>query len=395
MNDITRCSLCGYALQGEVDSEAHAKTLKRIAEAARQEQHEKLNEIRVLHQEEVTKLRSERNALERNVDDQVKRSLAQERERHAAETARLQAEKAAAEDRVAGEVQRKTVELQAQHAAEVAQMKAENELLERRAERIAQESVADVKVQHAAQLENLQREQMETQKRLLERIAQMEKAVVNKRAGVMGEGAEINLHNELIQAFPLDFVQRTGKGPDGGHDLEQRVRNEGGDVVGKIIYESKDTSRWMGEAWLSKIRRYKQEAQADHAVLVTMAFPKDVAHLLVLDGVVVVSPARMVEAVKLLRQQVLFAARTKQSESAKDAKRDALYQFMASNRYTTLASDIAKGHRSIRQWEQEDQKHLNSVWRKRKKVIDSVENAQEELAGEIEDCIGGVGREPD
>jgi len=89
-------------------------------------------------------------------------------------------------------------------------------------------------------------------------------------------------------------VQRTGNGPDGGHDIEQRVRNSAGDVTGKIIFESKDTAKWMGEVWLSKIRRCKQEASADEAVLVTTAFPKKSAHLLVLDGVVVVSPARVV-----------------------------------------------------------------------------------------------------
>src|ERR1051326_4383932 len=106
-----------------------------------------------------------------------------------------------------------------------------------------------------------------------ERVA-MEKKIadlsrrVKKSGGDVGEGAELDLFEELRGAFPDDQIARVKSQP-GILVLDVRYK---GRSSGKILVDA--TPRAAGQhAFVVSLRQAQPELEADHAILATPAFP--------------------------------------------------------------------------------------------------------------------------
>ena len=115
------------------------------------------------------------------------------------------------------------------------------------------------------------------------------------RRNELGEGSEIDLFEQLRDAFEGDRIQRVGKGVNGADVIHEVVHN------GRCAARSSTTPRTAtpGRTGLPPSCSADKLAQAaDHAILSSNKFPKDGAQVHTQDGVIVASPARVLAIVR-------------------------------------------------------------------------------------------------
>ena len=112
--------------------------------------------------------------------------------------------------------------------------------------------------------------QMDQQQKLIEELKRKSE---QGSMQLQGESQEILLEEILHENFPFDIIEEVGKGVEGA-DCIQTIRNNAGQLCGKIIYESKRTKAWSNN-WIDKLKTDMRNCGADVAILVTQTFPKD------------------------------------------------------------------------------------------------------------------------
>src|SRR5262249_46890854 len=119
--------------------------------------------------------------------------------------------------------------------------------------------------------------------KLEEQLQEMQRRLQKKTANELGDEGELDLFEALRHEFPSDQVERVKKGKEGG-DILHRIIGQSGQICGTIIYDVKNTSRFMSK-YLTKLRADQLREEADHAVLSTQAFPAGTQQLAVREGV--------------------------------------------------------------------------------------------------------------
>jgi hypothetical protein len=139
--------------------------------------------------------------------------------------------------------------------------------------------------------------------KLEEQLQEMQRRLQKKSINELGDEGELDLFEQLKHEFPNDQIERIRKGRQGGDILHQIVGQKG-QICGKILWEVKNTSRFMTK-YLSDLRANQLREAADHGVLSTLAFPTGSQQVAVRENLVIVHPARAVAVATLLRKQVV------------------------------------------------------------------------------------------
>ena len=92
---------------------------------------------------------------------------------------------------------------------------------------------------------------------------------------IPGDSQELIIEDYLRKKYPNDEIKEI---PDGkkGADIHHIIKN-GTEMIGSILYESKNVSKWLNE-WKSKLKEDQKKIGADLAVLVTQVLPKEIKH---------------------------------------------------------------------------------------------------------------------
>jgi hypothetical protein len=110
------------------------------------------------------------------------------------------------------------------------------------------------------------REREKWQKEILD----LQRKLQNKTSDEIGDGAEVDLFEVLKAEFETDCLRRVKKGQPGA-DIRHEIRHNG-EMCGTIVYDSKNRQGWQ-LTYATKLRQDQLDAQADHAILATTAFP--------------------------------------------------------------------------------------------------------------------------
>ena len=225
---------------------------------------------------------------------------------------------------------------------------------------------------------------VETQ-RIQNTVEDLKRQVENKTAAELGEGAEVNLYEALRLAFPDDEITRIQHGVAGA-DIRHMVRHNGKDC-GLVLYDSKNHKAWRSD-FVTKLRDDQIAAQADHAILSTIAFPQGTKHVCLQDGVVLVNPARAVVIAGLVRRHVIQVHSLKLSNDDRDAKAQLLYSLITSERFGAIMSKVDATTDGFQQLDIAEQAAHNKVWQKRGQLINGLAKAKADLRWEIDRIIG-------
>jgi hypothetical protein len=259
------------------------------------------------------------------------------------------------------------------------------------AARIAEAREALQRERDAAVLAEKARAFEENQKLQL-RLQDLQRQLESKPAHELGEGAEIDLFEQLRTAFEGDRIRRVGKGVNGADVIHEVVHN--GKVCGKIIYDAKNRNAWQNE-FVNKLRADKLAEGADHAILSSNKFPRDRSQVHLQDGVIVANPARVLALVEILRGQVVRMHELRVSEEERGQKTVQLYSFITSEHCKQLLEAVEQQAGKMLELDAKEQETHRRIWDQRGKLIRSVQKARGDLVFEIDRIIGTAGNGPD
>jgi hypothetical protein len=277
-------------------------------------------------------------------------------------------------------------------AGQIAALKAEQEAA-------VEKRVAEVQDALARQKEDMQREKegavlAEKAKvlKLTSELADLQRKLEGKTAHELGEGPEIDLFEQLRQAFPMDRIQRVPKGVNGADVIHEVVHN--GRLCGKIVYDAKNRDAWQNN-FAVKLNADKLAQGADHAILSSNKFPKDKREIHLQDGVIVAAPARVTAIVEMLRDQLVRLGELRVSNEARGSKTEALYAFITSEHCRQLIGQVDVQAGRMLDLDAKEQEAHRRLWDQRRKLIHAVQKARGDLAFEIDRIVGTAGNGPE
>lgn len=225
--------------------------------------------------------------------------------------------------------------------------------------------------------------QLEDQKKLAD---EMRRKAEQGSMQLQGEVQELLLEEMLQSTFPFDKVAEVGKGVRGA-DCIQTVRNQFGQEIGRIIYESKRTVSFSND-WIEKLKADMRSLGADIAVIVTQAFPKDMDRFGERDGVYICTFAEVKSLALVLRNALLKIADSRKSQENKGDKMVLLYDYLISNEFGEQWKAIREGFMSMKLSIQRERDAMEKLWKAREKQLEKVLLNAAHIKGSIEGIAG-------
>lgn len=360
--DTTKCPWCGNSvpqvkfeqIQGRIRAEEKKK--QAVAEATLRKEFQEQLKLQV--GQEVKKARElERAAADQRAKDQRRK---------------LQAERDAAVQQ-AKSVELRVTAMKKQMADEAAKRsKKELDQLRRVFEQDREQREIKLKVEYARKLANAEKN-----------VSTLQRQLQEKTANELGDGAELDLYEELRTQCPGDHITRVAKGQRGA-DIHHEVYYKG-QACGKIIYDSKNRQDWKSE-YAGKLRADQMEAGAEHAILSTNFFPRREKELCIVDEVIAVSPARVGYVVELLRNSMIRMHVLNLSLQERSGKMAQLYKLISSPAFNERFKEADRLAEDILELDVKEVKAHQAVWKQRGLLAKRLKN----MLGEIDTEISAI-----
>jgi hypothetical protein len=225
--------------------------------------------------------------------------------------------------------------------------------------------------------------QLDDQRRLAD---EMKRKAEQGSMQLQGEAQELLLEEMLRDHFPYDTIGEVGKGVEGA-DCIQTVRNQIGNDCGKIIFESKRT-KTFNIAWIEKLKNDLRSQQADVAILVTQAYPKDMQCFGEREGVWICSFSEVIALTTALRHTIIRVAETRRSEDNKGEKMQLLYSFLTGNEFRQQIETIVEGFLSMKNSISRERIQMEKLWKEREKQLEKVLISTSGMYGSIKGIAG-------
>ncbi|MGC4111146.1 MAG: DUF2130 domain-containing protein [Nocardioides sp.] len=358
--------------------------------------HEQLAEIRERIQ---VNERAQTRAIERRLTEELDAKLSAAKAGHQATIDKLGRENAAVIKALRQEAEAAVAAAEAavteKHAAELqaaqeAKQQADLELATARAEH---EKAITVRLteqrealeQHSFKALNTEKARaFQERQKLEEQLAAVQRQLQKQTAGELGEGAEVDLYEELKRSFVGDDITRVKRGTPGA-DIVHKVMDSGR-LCGIIVYDSKNRTAWRN-GYVTKLHSDQLAAKADHAILASATFPAGSHQLHVQDGVVIANPARVIALVSILRKHLIQVATMRLSDDERAEKMAALYDYVISERFNQLFSRLSVITEDMLDLEVKEKRAHDNTWKKRGELIRNSEQTQGTLAAEIDRIV--------
>jgi hypothetical protein len=202
-----------------------------------------------------------------------------------------------------------------------------------------------------------------------------------------GEGMEKLLEETLQVSFPMDTITEVEKGVRGA-DCLQSIKNNSGQTIGSIIFESKRAQNWAND-WIDKLKTDQRNAKADMAVLVTQVFPRDMNRFGLKDGVWVCNFKDIIGVVSILRQGILRTNMALRSQENKGDKAVELYDYLTSLEFKQHIEAILEGQNALLLGLKNERDAMERIWKQREKQILQISKNTSGLYGSIQGIAGG------
>ena len=201
-----------------------------------------------------------------------------------------------------------------------------------------------------------------------------------------GEVLELELEDALRQAFPTDLFEPVGKGENGG-DVLQRVVNSRGVVVGTILWEIKRTKNWS-DSWLPKLRTDQRNANADLAIIVSQALPKETHTFEFRDDVWVASQRCAVPVATALRESLLAVFLSRKASENQLSKQGQLYQYLTGPRFKHRVRAVLEKYSELKADLEQERRVISKQWAKREQQLHCIADSLAGMSGDLQGIAG-------
>jgi len=359
MTNDSKCPWCGNVLP-------QAKFIE-IQERIRKEEAQKLETVKFQIRAEV------QTAADKEIADKEAAILAREKKRTQDLTAQLAADKQKAEKKVS-EYQAREAALKKRYS-EDAEKQVQQQLSKMR----------DTLDQDYIRRElKLKAEFARDQDRTKKKLSDLERQLAKKTANELGDGAEIDLYDELRTLFKGDHITRVKKGEPGA-DIHHEVFHNGRSC-GKIVYDSKNRRNWQ-DGYATKLRTDQLAAKAAHAILSTNTFPAGNKELCIVGEVIAISPARVVFMVQLLRNFMIRTNELNLSMEQRSDKMVQLYKLISSDVFAQRFTQAETLTENILELDVKEKQAHDLVWKKRGSITKQLKNILIDLQTDIDSVV--------
>lgn len=351
-------------------------------------------------EKEKAKLRRQQDELETSkasLQDQIKKGVAQEREKLEERARKKAAEEMAAElkdrDQQLAESKEKLKKAQ---EAELALRKKERELQQKTEELELtvnrkldeeREKIRSTAKKQAAEEHELKDAEKEKQiADMRKQIDELKRKAEQGSQQLQGEVQELALEELLRTNFPTDTIEPVAKGVHGG-DVIQRVRESSGLECGSILWESKRTKAWS-DTWLAKLRDDQRAAKAAHSAIVTEAMPKGCANFGAVGDVWVTNRACILGVAAALRMALIEVARSARAADGQKTKVELLYNYLAGAEFRNRVTGIAEAFVTMQQDLAAEKRSTERLWAKREKQLERALMSTSGLYGDLQGIMG-------
>lgn len=201
-----------------------------------------------------------------------------------------------------------------------------------------------------------------------------------------GEVLEIEIESLLRTTFPFDAIEPVAKGEFGG-DLVQRVSTANGSPAGAILWETKRTRRWQ-DGWLAKLRADQRAANADAAIIVSEALPKDIESFGLVDGVWVASLKCAIPVAVALRELLLSVAAARVAGEGQQTKMEMVYQYLTGQRFRQRVEALVEQLSLMQADLDRERKAMQRLWAKREQQLRVMSGATAGMYGDLQGIAG-------
>ncbi len=274
-------------------------------------------------------------------------------------------------------VKEEEIELQAKRA-----MQKERERLAEEIRKMEAQKTEAREYEYQLKLKELEK-QLDDQRKLAE---EMKRKAEQGSMQLQGEAQELLLEEMLKDHFPFDTIGEVGKGVEGA-DCIQIVRNHLGNDCGKIIFESKRTKSF-NNGWIEKLKADMRNKQADVAILVTQAYPKEMTCFGEKDGVWICSFSEVLALTNALRHTIIRIAETKKAEENKGEKMQMLYGYLTGIEFRQQIETIVEGFLSMKNSISKERIQMEKIWKEREKQLERVLLSTSGMYGSIKGIAG-------
>ncbi len=174
-----------------------------------------------------------------------------------------------------------------------------------------------------------------------------------------------------------------------GADVIQIVKTQFGQECGKIIWESKRTTKWNND-WITKLKEDQRDAKADIAVIVSQVLPEGINNIAQREGVWIVSFEAAYGITIALREQLIKIDQLKKSQIGKNEKAEVVYDYLCSNEFRQKIEGIVEAFTTMRTDLESEKRAINKQWQKREVQIDKVLKNTTGMYGGLQALIGNA-----
>ncbi len=224
--------------------------------------------------------------------------------------------------------------------------------------------------------------QIDNLKRMLEEANRKASGVSQQ---VQGEVLELDLEEQLRQAFPTDSIEPVAKGTRGG-DILQVVRNSMGKTAGSILWETK-RAKWSS-SWLPKLRDDMRIASATTSILVSEDLPKEIKDFGFMETVLITSYPFAITLAQLIRRGIMQTAAAKSAAENKDETLEMVYQYLQSDAFHHRIDGYNESIKTMREDLESEKRSMERIWKRREMQIVKAGSSIAKLAGELEGIMG-------
>lgn len=187
----------------------------------------------------------------------------------------------------------------------------------------------------------------------------------------------------LVENFPEDEIQQTGKKGDVIHLVKSSQQN-----IGVILYECKKTSKYSN-TFVKEIKRHQENVHADFAVIVTHATKEGKSNFFVDEEIIVIDPLGLLDLAFLLRSSIVEMHNLKLTNDQLKAKGQEILKYMQSGEFKAYMMDaMTKAEDAYKIMINEIRSHKQN-WEGRYKLYFAIHNDIQRVRLEIGQIITG------
>jgi hypothetical protein len=226
---------------------------------------------------------------------------------------------------------------------------------------------------HIQRLEKDNTELTDKTKQLTGKIEEQRKTIENIPPELRGTGGEIDLFNDLHNAFPKDDLVPKKVGVEMADVIQTVVIEKGEKLAPPIVWDRK-TGDKVTSVDINKAKKYKTTHNTDFSIIVTEKgiTKKDSNNTLIgmREGIYLVHPTIVVEIGKLLRTFIIEMARQTSSNKGRTSKQAKLYDYLSGSGYARTLKMMRDAKSNLDDLQRKEEDYHKTTWNTRKKSID-------------------------